>query len=307
MKTILLKLSFVLACSSCIAQTHWFTGPIVVLSGEVVEKGHTNWQPFIFQFWSCGRYDENWDKFSTPTVRTTNPQLCLTHGFAKNFDVEILPQVFFKQSGNSQSYRLGDFPFILGFQALWQKAGTWIPSLRVTLQETFPSGQYDNLIPSKQRTEVSGQGSYQTALGLNFQKLISFDPIHALQLYWSLTYTVPSPTHVNGVNFYGGDPKTNGTVYPGQNLQAIFSFEFNLTKNWALACDVVNLWRDADRFSGKTRVKSRRGSGYNLSLAPGLEYNVSENLGFIAGSWFSAAGRNSSCFNSAVFAVNYYH
>ncbi|MCB1108398.1 MAG: hypothetical protein KDK44_01955 [Chlamydiia bacterium] len=296
-----------LATSACFGQTHWFTGPIVVLSGEVIPKGHINVEPFLFQFWNSGWYNEDWKRISTPTVRSTNPQLCISRGFAQNFDVEIIPQMFFNQSGSAQSWRMGDFPFILGFQALWQKPGTWIPSLRITLQETFPSGQYNKFTPSKQLTQSSGAGSYQTSLGLNFQKLISFDPIHALQLYWSLTYTVPSPTHVNGLNFYGGDPKTNGTVYPGKLLQAIVSFEYNFTKHWAVACDVVNLWREADRFSGKTTVKSRRGSGYNLSLAPGIEYNVNGNLGFIFGSWLSAAGRNSFAFTSAVFTVNYYH
>ena len=301
------KLSLLLFPLALFCQTHWFTGPIVVLSGEVVGKGVTNWQPFLFYFWIDGQYDEHWNRVSMETIRSFNPQLCVSRGFAKNFDVEIIPQMVVNQRGHQTSTRFSDFTFILGFQALWQQPGTWIPSLRVTLQEIFPSGQYDKFNPKKRRTEASGMGSYQTALGLNFQKLISFDPVHAMQLYWSLTYNVPSPAHIDRFNFYGGDPSTSGTIYPGNLLQAIVSCEYNFTKHWAVACDCVNLFRDRDRFSGKTRLKTTRGSGYQLSFAPGIEYNVNGNLGFIAGSWFTAAGRNFNAFKSIVFAVNYVH
>lgn len=288
---------------SAFGYQHWFTGPLIVPNAEVIPKGMTQWEPFVFQFWNDANYNRSGSRVDQITLRSTNVQACIIHGIAKNFDVEILPQLFINSRSGHTSTRFGDFTLFIGYQAL--KESRYIPALRWTIQETFPSGQYDNL--SKYQTAASGMGSYQTGTSMNFLKRFNIDDVHTFNLYWSLTYTVPSPITVKGRSVYGGDPTTRGKAYLGNSFQLINSVEFNLTRHWALACDMVNVWQNRNRFSGHTEQSSTRGSSYQLSFAPAIEYNFSANLGIIAGSWLTAAGRNAAAFNSAVIAINYTH
>ncbi len=270
-------------------------------NAEVIPRGKTQVQPYIFQFWFDGNYNRNGDKTDNITLRSTNIQACLIHGFAKNFDVEILPQMFINRRGSQTSTRLGDTTIFLGFQLL--KESRTSPALRWTIQETFPSGQYDKL--SRYRTEGTGAGAYQSGTSFNFLKRVRIDHLHTLNLYASFTYTVPSPVTVKGRNVYGGDPTTSGKVYPGNIITLINSFEYNFSRHWAIACDMQNLWRSRDHFSGTTVLSSRRGSGYQLSFAPALEYNFTSECGLIAGSWLTAKGRNAVAFESIAIALNY--
>ena len=47
--------------------------------------------------------------------------------------------------------------------------------------------------------------------------------------------------------------------------------------------------------------------GWQLSLAPAIEYNFNENWGVIAGPWFTVAGKNSSAFIVGMLAINIYY
>ena len=111
----------------------WFTGPLIIQNAEVVGKGKTEIEPFWFQFWVDGLYDEHWNHQDLVTLRSTNLQLCLIHGFAKNFDVQITPQVFTNSRGTSTSTRFGDLTLFLGFQLLEDTPNSWEPSLRFTI------------------------------------------------------------------------------------------------------------------------------------------------------------------------------
>jgi hypothetical protein len=43
-----------------------------------------------------------------------------------------------------------------------------------------------------------------------------------------------------------------------------------------------------------------------LTLAPAIEYNFTQTIGVIVGSWFTLKGRNANRFVSAAAALNYY-
>ncbi|MCB1108397.1 MAG: hypothetical protein KDK44_01950 [Chlamydiia bacterium] len=302
-------------CTSLIAAdfTPWFTGSLLSLPGHVVGNKKTNYQPYLYYTKDYGFYDNKWRKQSTPSTSVWNPQLLITRGFGNWFDFKIEPQMFIKSEKGQTATRFGDFPVVLGFQALNQTRGSWIPDLRITLRESFPSGHHDRLNPAKLGTGGSGSGSYETSLGFNFQRLEHLFGIHYFRWRLNLVYTIPSPTHVDGFNVYGGGFSTNGTIYPGNHCFAIFAFEYNFNQNWVLACDFMQTYGNRTRFSGKpgrdqlgnpARIGSP--SSDTLSIAPALEYNFSKALGIIGGVWFSARGRNSEDFISYVLSVNYF-
>lgn len=291
--------------------TPWFTGSVLSLPGHVVGDKHTNWQPYLFITDDYGHYDNKWRHQTTPSTSVVNPQQLITRGFGNWFDIKIEPQMLIKTRSGHTSARLGDFPVVLGFQALNQKG--WIPDLRIILRETFPSGQYDQLNPKNKGTDSSGSGSYQTALGFNFQMLNHVWSNHFFRWRLNLVYTVPSPVGVTGFNTYGGGFGTDGTVYPGNSFMGIFAFEFNFSQNWVFAFDLMEVYNNRTRFSGNRGIsqmgqtaKNTQGSASTLSVCPAIEYNWSKNFGFIGGIWFSVMGRNSEDFISYVISFNYF-
>ena len=76
--------------------------------------------------------------------------------------------------------------------------------------------------------------------------------------------------------------------------------------------DNVYIHANKNRFSGKAGFAPsgepaviKWPSTEQLSFAPAIEYNFNENCGLIAGSWFSAAGRNSWEFRSGILSFIY--
>ena len=56
--------------------------------------------------------------------------------------------------------------------------------------------------------------------------------------------------------------------------------------------------------TGVTPYQSLPSPGYNLSIAPAIEYNINSRLGIIGGVHMSVAGRNGSAFVAPQIAVN---
>ena len=144
-----------------------------------------------------------------------------------------------------------------------------------------------------------------------FQKNIHLWKNHYLRYRLNLGYTVPAPVSVEGFNAYGGGFGTDGKIYPGQVYTVILAFEFNFNQNFVFAIDLMDVYADRTKFSGK-RGRDREGnpaeigsgSSDALSLAPALEWNFTENLGIIGGLWFSLKGRNANEFLSYVLSIN---
>jgi hypothetical protein len=151
-----------------------------------------------------------------------------------------------------------------------------------------------------------GKGCWYPEIGLVLSKLFYFSGIHYLETRFYSTHRVGTPTFIKGRSVYGGDKTTRGTAYPGNIFIADFAFEYNLTQNWAMACDFYYLHHDHNRFSGKTKIPAVKPLHEQFSLAPAIEHNWSKTLGIIGGVWFSIAGRNTSQFINGILSLNAY-
>ncbi|MBM3191586.1 MAG: hypothetical protein FJZ63_02885 [Chlamydiae bacterium] len=291
----------------------WFTGPLLAGSAHTVPAGHVLWEPYLFAIDSFGFYDDHWKPRSAPHSLSLEPFLLFIHGLNSFMDLQVTPYLLSNFQQGSHDTRMGDLPFALGFQVLTDKPNSWIPDLRLLLREIFPTGHYQHLNPHKHGTDATGNGSFQTGLGLNFQKLF-ITGIRLLRLRLNFNYLFPSPVRVKSFNTYGGGYGTHGKVYPGQKFSTIFAVEYLFSQHLVAALDIQYLFSSKDRFSGYPGITSAGQNAivgnlasHQLNLAPAIEYNFNENLGIIFGPWFSVAGKNSDRFVSAVFAINYYH
>jgi hypothetical protein len=287
----------------------WFTGPLLAPASFTVPAGHWNFEPYIYAIANTGLYDKHWEPKKRKTYWNNIFQPDIQVGVTSWMDVEIAPTLYYNYRHGAGKWVFADMPIIIDFQLYKQGVNVldWIMGLKLVLKETIPCGKYQNLNPKKLGTDVGGQGSWQTALGLVWGNLFHLGGNHFLTWRTSLQYTLPAPVHVKNLNAYGGGAGTHGTVYPAQNFQIDTAFELSITKHWVFAIDFVGNWFGAVRFKGTTPFPMTPPAGIQYSIAPAIEYNWNANLGLIFGSWFTVAGRNAAQFTSGIFAVNYYY
>lgn len=291
----------------------WFTGPLLAPSGHTVPAGYFNFEPYVFVTTVTGKYDKDWHAFSKPNFYSVNFQGPLFIGLTDWMDILVVPQASWNGTQGVSSLVVNDFIAQLDFQLIKDTQENNLPGLKVYVQEIFPLGKYQKADPDDLGTDIGGGGSYTTTVGFVVSRLFNVYDDHYLALRLNGFYTVSTPLHVTGVNIYGGAPDTKGKVKPGPAWGGIFAFEYSLTQNWALACDVFAVYSDANPFKGNPGTNADgtpaivgEPSSFQLSVAPAIEYNVSDSFGFIGGVWLTVAGRNSNRFISGVLAINYF-
>ncbi|MDX8431669.1 MAG: hypothetical protein SNF33_07720 [Candidatus Algichlamydia australiensis] len=293
----------------------WFTGPILAPAGHTVAPGKTNYQPYLFV---TNNYspEESW---------VIDPFVQITRGITSHIDLKFETQAFFTFKEDQIGSGLSDFSVILGFQAMEDNLDGWEPDLRITLGETFPTGQFERLNPNKLGADATGSGSFETAVSFNFQKLFHIKGVQWLRPRLFLRYTIPSPVTVHDFNTYGGGFGTDGKVHPGNTFSGILAFEYSMTRNWVWALDIQAIYASKTTFSGRrgidivgrtaahgngkinrVGIPASLGSGKSVqwSYAPALEYNFNDWFGVIGGVWFTGATKNSMEFISYVLSTN---
>lgn len=293
----------------------WLTGPLLSPQGTVVLYGEILLKSYLYGIVKTGQYDKNWhavsltDEYSLVEDNFFSLQLHLMSFFGLTpwCDLNITPQVFYQNSSGQQAAYLGDLTVGLDFQLLEATASPYFPGIKLAVREVFPTGRYQMLSPRKMYTDQTGEGAFATQFALVFYKVFSLCHRHWLSMTASAEYTIPSAVEVLGFTAYGGGFGAHGTVLPGNRLQGIVSFEGTINRHWVLALDSVYIHADRSSFMGEPGISFAgrdadmgRASSEQWSLAPAIEYNWSESMGVIVGSWFSLMGRNSLQFYSGV-------
>jgi len=297
----------------------WLTGPLLAPSAGVVSMGSVNVEPYLYLIGTTGQYDQNWTVQETPFFWTYGINPIVQFGIAPRVDFSFAPIAYYHETESQHAWALGDTQLSLGFLLLQES--TYCPSIKLSLREIFPTGKYRNLDPMKLETDSGGLGSYVSIIGLNIGKLMQIRNFNFLEVRFAFGYSIPSSVFLKGFNTYGGDFGTKGTYYPSRYFTANLGLQYSLTQNWALALDVLCLYGTKSHFKGifgsglttgnpefadATVNSLTNGVSTQISLAPAIEYNWSKAWGVIAGCWFTAAGKNSSVFQSGVIALNYY-
>lgn len=310
---IMLGLAALLVCASSWAQP-WFTGPLLAPAGLVMPNGHTNLETY-------GIYTDNEGAFNRRRHVAQNVNRgdgssvmpIFSHGLAEDFDITYVTSYIFNHSQRFTSQEIGDVIGILGYQALKQKDSKWLPSLRMILLETLPTGRFNSLNEAFNGQDVTGVGGYRTGLGLNFEHLLPIsEPIY-LRTRFSVTYIFPHPISVRGINAYGGTPTTEGTIIPGQLVSLNLATELSLSQNLVAVMEGLYFNGGASQFRGylgqsTTDVPATIGrpSAYEFSIAPAVEYNFTQRIGLIGGIWFPLLGRAAPNFTTYMVALNIY-
>lgn len=282
----------------------WLTGPIIASPGHALAPGEVNWQFYLFVTDYNGIYNNRWHAIAHSGDKTITPLSILGVGLWKNWDIHLTWPVEINFNEGVRCIRSGDLSIELGWQVSHAKMGRAIPDIRLTVSESFTTGQYQRLRAVKKRTDIGGSGSYSTDLGIKFQKLWRTFGQQFLSMRLNIDYTFPLRVRVHGLNAYGGAPDTNAIVRPGHTFTTVISAEQTVVRRWALAMDAMYTHTRRTTYTGDPGTGSdlSQNSVDQYSLAPAIEYNPNGNLGFIAGVWFTLAGKNAA--NFTTFAIS---
>ncbi len=289
----------------------WYTGPLITGSASNVPKGKTNIQGYLFFESQYAVFSKHRQSERIPTIFTLQPVLLYQRGLTDFVDVTVAPQAFFRWSQGRSAQEFGDLVATFGFQIV--KETPHIPNIRLTGAESFPTGNFKKLNPNNEGIDASGSGAYATIGGFNISKILWWMKLHPMRLRFSTTYEVPN--HKVGVkNFhaYGGGLGTNGDVTVGHTWNADLGIEVSITKKWVFANDFAYTLSFASTFSGiggvdPTGLPAINGTPFSdqLSIAPAIEYNVSDKAGFIGGVWLPLTGKNSANFFSVILSYTH--
>lgn len=286
----------------------WYSGPLLTGSASNVDPGMMLLQPYLFTTVTHASYNDDRDSKNIPNILTLNPLFYFETGITTWMDLfGTFSAAFNRQNDHWASYS-EDSSLGLGFQI--QRETPYIPKVRLAISETLPTGKHDNLDPSNGGIDATGGGSFNTTFSLNLSKVFWWNKLHPTAMRTNLVYTFTTPTHVDNFNAYGGGQGTDGKVKPGNSWSIDVGYEYSITQRWVFACDAVYSYFNKSSFSGK-KGRDANGlpfsiggpSGDQLSFSPAIEYNLSPDMGMVAGVWFTATGRNSSNFISLVYTL----
>lgn len=288
----------------------WYTGPLLTASATMMDPGWGNIQPYVFVTDNFGHYNAKRHSDDIHKLVQVNPLMIFQAGITSWMDTILQIQTLTNWQNHQHGGSVGDTIWTVGFPLA--KQSLYVPNIKVTLNETFPTGRYQHLKPRKLGTDSTGAGAYQTNFGLALSKVILWMWKHPMNLRLQFNYGFNTTVHVRGLNTYGGAPNTRGTVRPGNTFKTSLGVEYSLSQRWVLATDVVYTATGRNKFQGFAGTladgsPATVGGGYSdqLSLAPALEYNLNANIGFLGGCWFTVYGRNAFNFASGILSFTY--
>lgn len=292
----------------------WMKGPLLCFSKDTFPPGMVIFEPYLYVTESYGHYNGNWRNVSHPAfwVTAMNPYLAV--GVTNWLDVFCLPSWGYNRNQGVGNWFWGDFPAGIDIQLFRGHVDDPYPSVKLFIQESFPTGKFDRLDPAKQGTDAGGVGSFVTSAGLVIGKLIHFTGPYWLNIALDCGYFMPAKSHIRGFNAFGASKHTNGTLYLGPYSQFDLGAVLTLSQRWALACDFIADYYQKTKFTAKNpagyydsshqrKFSTVIGSITQYAIAPAIQYNWSQNQGVMSGVWFTLAGRNTEAFLSWVSAV----
>jgi hypothetical protein len=280
----------------------WWTGPMLAANAATLPQGHALIEPYLFDIISNGHFDANGDKHAGPLEHDLGSLTYMLYGFTDNITAGLIPRFFFDEPAgapNSSGVRFGDLQLQAAYGLTHYRDGGNTPDISIVLQETLPTGSYDQLTRASNGV---GAGAYTTLINLYLQDYFWMPNGRILRGRLDLTYGISSSVSVHDESVYGTTNGFSGHAFPGDSFTADAAAEYSLTRNWVLALDVVYQHNDSTRVTGTVSAES--GSSYSLGFAPAIEYNWTSRIGALLGVRVIEIGRNTTATVTPAIALN---
>jgi hypothetical protein len=291
-----------------IADSQWFTGPLIAPSSAPSKAGVFEVEPYAIFTSNTGAYGANGSHQSVPhDPRTAQSEYVLQYSITDRLSIQAVPSMadVWANQTPSREVGVGDLPVELKYRFIDENTANGAPSVTGFLGISFPTGAYDRLPAAGL---ALGSGAYSAHEGVLLQSLFAVGG-HALRLrLYADAYEPLSSPSLAGVSAYGTLQGFHGHAAPGISADGGLGIEYGLTQQWVLALDLVQNYSNASSVTGAIGSASfatiNSPSSSAFSLAPALEYNFNANVGLIAGVQFSVAGRNASSYVAPQIALS---
>ena len=292
----------------------WWTGPIVTPGAGTLPQGHALVEPYLFDVIRYARFDNDGERRDADRTHSYGSLTYMLYGITDRFTVGMIPTFGYNEAGpglDSSGIQFGDFT-VQGQYRLSQFAeGRRVPTSSVVIQQTFPTGKYDQLGDTP--GDGLGAGVATTTVGLYSQYYFWMPNGRILRTRFNLTYAMSGDADVTDVSVYGTPEGFRGTASPGDVFAVQSSLEYSVTSNWVFAMDLIYQHDDSTRLAGEEpdpltgnlqRIDEESGTAWRLGVAPAIEYNWSSRIGLIVGARWFFAGRNTNATLTPAIALN---
>lgn len=282
----------------------WWTGPMLANSAETLPPGHFLFEPYLYDIRSSAG-----DSFGSRTY--------ILYGLVNRLSIGLIPVFGYNRvsnGSNSSSVGVGDITVQAQYRLTEFQPGSWVPTTAIQLQETLPTGKYDDL--GSRPSDGLGAGTYTTTLALNSQTYFWLPNGRILRMRFDISEAWSRTADVQGVSVYGTGQGFRGNVKPGNSFFADLSFEYSLTERWVLALDATysrngNTYAagedllDPSNIPYPQNIRLNSGTSEAFGLAPAIEYNWSSAIGVLLGTRVTFGGHHSTNTVTPAIAINY--
>lgn len=274
----------------------WWTGPMMANSAAALPKGHFLIEPYLYDVRS-------------PHVDSFGSLTYMEYGVTNRLMLGVIPTFTYNRATNgTNSAGVGDASILAQYSLTSFREGSAIPAMALMVQETLPTGRYDQL--RNPLVDAQGSGAYTTIVQLNTQTYFWMPNGRILRMRFNLGGSFSRQTQVDNLSIYGTPEGFHGDAKPGRAFNVDAAWEYSMTQRWVLALDLAYHYAEGARVAGvadSTRVAYRSPSSAYVGFAPALEYNWRNNLGVLVGVRVFTGGHNSATTVTPVIALNYVH
>jgi len=252
---------------------------------------------------------------STPHVNGFGSLTYINYGLADRFTVGMIPIFGYNEVSNGPSSAgigVGDLTVQAQYRLHLFGENSRIPTMSVAVQETLPTGRYDQL--GGRPSDGFGAGAFTTTLAFYSQTYFWLPNGRILRMRFNVAPAFSRELNVRDVSVYGTAQGFRGHAKPGSSVFVDAAWEYSLTQRWVLALDATYRHQGNTSVSGfyilsstSSDVQLNSGTSDAFGLAPAIEYNWKRNLGVIVGARIIPAGRNTTATITPAVAVNFVH
>ena len=244
------------ACCPCVllfkkVKKPWYSGPLLSDPSIVTPIGHGYLQWHIYKIYNYGAYDDNFNLSSLPSATTGEIDSTLNYGITKNTEVQGFFTFLNNKTQGQQAANLGDTTITVATQLILQNGRKWPPNVKLMYRQVFPTGRYDQLNANLYGTDATGQGSYLNTFAANMEHVAWLGGENYLVGFATVTITHANRVHLQGHSIYGGGPKTNGTIWPGDSIAFNLAMEYTPSQHWGFIMEGYVYAQQASDFKGE--------------------------------------------------------
>jgi len=231
----------------------------------------------------------------------------LTAGLIPPFDY-VAPS----NAPNSAGIRAGDLTIQEQYRLHLFEEGSWIPTMSIAVQQTLPTGEYEQL--GNRASNGIGSGAFTTTPSFYSQTFFWMPNRRILRMRFNVAPSLSRQINVHDISVYGTSQGFRGYTRPGASVFVDLAWEYSATRHWVLALDATYRYQANTAVRGSNvltpnsiPVQLNSGTSDAFGLAPAIEYNCKSNLGVLFGVRVIPSGRNTTDTITPALAINFVH